>query len=147
MEGHHIDFSLKVPDCMGFDAILPPPSIGVNTTWCFHLNLLGSVHPFLNHRGDLGFDPTGRMLFIGTHDHDNIFLAMAPQFFVDGDDEPVAPGTQSGPTIMTHIHVCMATCIILWVMGCIPHRDYSTPDLYIDLGDRLDGYKAITDWV
>jgi hypothetical protein len=147
MEGHHIDFSLKVPDRMGFDVILPPPSIGVNTTWCFNLNLLGSVRPFLNHRGDLGFDPTGRMLFIGTHNHDNIFLAMAPRTFVEGDDEPVAPGTQSGPTTMTHTHVQMATCIILWAMGRIPHRDYSTHSLYIDLGERLDKYRAIADWV
>ncbi|KAF8315299.1 uncharacterized protein EI90DRAFT_3175163 [Cantharellus anzutake] len=63
--------------------ILPPPSIGVNTTWCFNLNLLGSIWPFLNHRGDLGFDPTGRTLFIGTHNHDNIFLAIAPWTFVE----------------------------------------------------------------
>src|SRR6266571_6803389 len=93
MEGHHIDFLLKVPDRMGFDVILPPPSIGVNTTWCFHLNLLGSVHPFLNHRGDLGFDPTGRMLFIGTHDHDNIFLAM------------VSYPCTSTPTSLTPLHL------------------------------------------
>jgi hypothetical protein len=146
--GHHIDFSLKVPDRIGFDVILPPPSINVNTTWCFHLNLLGSARPFLNHRGDLGFDPTGRMLFVGTHDHDNIFLAMAPRSFLDGDDDPIALGTQSESTQMTRTHIRMATCIILWAMGRIPNKDYSTRDnYYIDLYEKLDQYKAVTDWV
>jgi hypothetical protein len=147
MQAHYIDFSLRVPDRVGFDAILTPPSLNINTTWCFNLNLLGSICPFLNNRGDLGFDPAGRMLWIGTHDHDNIFLAMAPRSFIEGDDDPAAPGRQSGPTIMSHIHVRMATCIILWAMGRIPNRDYSTHTPYIALEGRLDQYREVTDWV
>ncbi|KAF8310813.1 uncharacterized protein EI90DRAFT_3139119 [Cantharellus anzutake] len=77
MAGHHIDFSLKVPDRVGFDTILP--TTRAHTSWCFNLNLCGSVREFLNHRGDLGFDPTARMLHIGTQDHDNVYLAMAPK--------------------------------------------------------------------
>ena len=147
MAGHHIDFSLKVPDRIGFDVILPPESIGVNTTWCFHLALSGAVRGFLNQRGDLGFDPTGRMLHIGTHDHDNIFLAMAPKRFLD-QDEILTPGTPSGATQMTQPHVRMATCILLWAMGRIAHTDYSTrPNAYVALQGTLDQYRSVTDWV
>jgi hypothetical protein len=147
MAGHFIDFSLKVPDRAGFDAILP--TIGANTEWCFHLNLCGSVREFLNHCGDLGFDPSGRMLHIGTKDHDNVYLSMAPKGFLDGTDDPVAPGTHAGTTLMTRAHVRMATCIILWAMGEIPHRDYSTrkPNIYVELDGELRQYMQVTDWV
>ncbi|KAF8342353.1 uncharacterized protein EI90DRAFT_3011842 [Cantharellus anzutake] len=137
LNGHSIDFSLKVPDRCGFDAILPPSPIGVLPTWSFDLDLCGSLRDFLNRKGDLGFDPRGRMLYIGKFGHDSVFLAMAPNSFLDGSLDPVPCGHVTGPTQMNTSHIRMATSIILWSMTYISDRDYSTLTRYALLAEIL----------
>ncbi len=103
--GHYLDFSLKVPSHIGFDAILPATSIGISLVWKLEIDLKQSIHEFYNHKGDLGFDPCGRMLFIGKHGHELVFLAMAPIGFLNDPNYPVIPnGHTTGETHMNAHH-------------------------------------------
>ena len=150
INGHYIDFSLRVPSRLGFDAILPARSGGVSFDWKLEIDLKQSIREFYNIKGDLGFDPCGRMLFIGKHGHELVFMAMAPTEFVDNVHPLVLNGYTSGPTHMNATHSRMATCIFLWCMGQLNNRSYNLvreTSAYVDLCGPLFQYHDVATWV
>jgi hypothetical protein len=56
----------------------------------------------------LGFDPTGRMLYIGRcricSRNEDVFLAMAPNQFLEGHFTPTRAGYSKGSSVMSTRH-------------------------------------------
>ena len=52
-------------------------------SYVFKLDLNKQQKQWKARHADLEFDPTGRMLYIGTYSQEEVWLAMVPQAFVD----------------------------------------------------------------
>ena len=78
---HYLDYYLLVPARRGLQVILPT-SQG-DPSYVFKLDLNKQQKQWKARHADLEFDPTGRMLYIGTYAQEEVWLAMVPQAFVD----------------------------------------------------------------
>lgn len=73
---HFLDFLLVVPKEPGLDAIIPNREVDHN--FSFDFTLTQYYRPWTTKYGELGFDPSRRMLYIGKAGGQNVWLAMAP---------------------------------------------------------------------
>lgn len=80
---HFLDYYLLVPGKRGLHAVLPTARGDVSYT--FNLDVHRREKQWRARYGDLGFNPTKRMLYIGKYHQEEIWLAMVPRSFV-GDD-------------------------------------------------------------
>lgn len=73
---HFLDFMMTVSRAIGLDAILPGRNI---RPWTFSLDLQRPYRELRANYGKLGFDPAGRLLYIGTIANvEQVFIAMRP---------------------------------------------------------------------
>lgn len=84
---HYLDFLMVVPKDYGFDAIIPNEASNHNYT--FEMTMTQQQKPWIAKYGELGFDPTRRMLYIGKAQGQQVWLGMVPTTF--WDDEIVLP--------------------------------------------------------
>lgn len=78
---HFLDYYLLVPERKGLHVILPT-SRG-DPSYVFKLDLQQRQKQWQVRYADLEFDPTGRMLYIGTYGQEAIWLAMVPRAFTN----------------------------------------------------------------
>lgn len=71
---HFLDFLLVVPKRPGLDAIIPNREVDHN----FSFDLTLKQRPWTAKYGDLGFNPSRRMLYLGKAGGQHVWLAMAP---------------------------------------------------------------------
>jgi hypothetical protein len=76
---HFLDFLTVVPIEMGLDAIIPNQEVDHN--YEFQLELKKWRIRWQATRAHLGFVPTGRMMYVGTAEGQQVWLAMAPKSF------------------------------------------------------------------
>ncbi len=101
----YLDFLLMVPRGLGFAAFLPPGNqeVGAFDGIEFILHLGTPRRMWKAKYGQLGFDPTGRMLYIGTCRDEDIWLAAAPDEF--GGDERIQPTTGDSRMTASKYHI------------------------------------------
>ena len=97
-----IDFHLTVGGCLGFSPLLP--NARSDHQFCLHLDLHKQYRDFKGKNAMLGFDPTGRMLYIGRCRNEDVFLAMAPNQFLKGHFAPTRAGYSKGTSVMSTRH-------------------------------------------
>lgn len=98
----YLDFYLAVPRDIGFATILPySEDAGVGYTFDLHLHQ--PHRKWKVKHGDIGFNPTGRMLYIGRCRDEEVWFAAAPLGFGDevGDIGPFGDSRMS----TTHYHM------------------------------------------
>lgn len=80
---HFLDYYLLVPERKGLD-VIRPTSRG-DPSYVFKLDLHQRQKRWQARYADLEFDPTGRLLYIGTYGQEEIWLAMVPRAFTNDD--------------------------------------------------------------
>ena len=138
-----IDFMLCVGDRIGFDAAIPTEA---NRLWTASLNLRSPYRDFKCKYGCLGFDPAGRMLYLGQRDGEDIWLGMLPQSFLDSYDDNLPAAYSSGDTCLTARHYRQLVMIIASVLHRMHNRAFYCHDIYeIDLDGALPYFEKFTD--
>lgn len=97
-----IDYHLTVGNCLGFSPLLP--NALSDPYFSFEMNLLMPRRDFKGKNGMLGFDPAGRMLYVGRCRNEDVFLAMAPNEFLQGHFTPPRAGYTTGESVMSTRH-------------------------------------------
>ena len=138
-----IDFMLCVGDRIGFDAAIPTEA---NRLWTASLNLRSPYRDFKCKYGCLGFDPTGRMLYLGQRDSEDIWLGMLPRSFLDSYDDNLPAAYSSGDTCLTARHYRQLVMIIASVLHHMHNWAFYCHDIYeIDLDGALPYFEKFTD--
>ena len=97
-----IDFHLTVGGCLGLSPLLPNARSHVQ--FCLYMDLHQPYREFKGKNTMLGFDPTGRMLYIGRCRNEDVFLVMAPNQFLEGHFTPTRAGYSKGLSVMSTRH-------------------------------------------
>ena len=96
--------------------------------------------------GCLGFDPAGRMLYLGQRDGEDIWLGMLPQSFLDSYDDNLPAAYSSGYTCLTARHYRQLVMIIASVLHRMHNQAFYCHDIYeIDLDGALPYFEKFTD--
>jgi hypothetical protein len=95
----------------------------------------------------LGFDPAGKMLYLSCCRNEDIFLAMAPNCFLQGHFTPTRAGYSTGKSNMSLRHYRQTVMMLVHFLVQIPELAFYTPlDVY---GQSLDAeskdFTGITD--
>jgi hypothetical protein len=141
-----IDYQLTVGKEMGLSALLPNKE--GDHRFCFGLDLQKPTKGFKGKHGMLGFDPAGRMLYIGTRDREDVFLAMAPRGFFRRGFATCAPGFATGSGTMSTRHYRQMVMMFAHMLAQLPQRSFlNTGSVY---EQKLNGstpahFETITD--
>jgi hypothetical protein len=114
VNNHFIDYLLLVSASIGLHAIIPNKS--EDPGYSFNLSLTQPYRPFAQKYATLGFDPAGRMLFVGTVGLDNVYIALAPRRALNGSAERVPNGSCSGSTHLKQRHYLAVCSFLAWAM-------------------------------
>jgi hypothetical protein len=97
-----IDYHLTVGNCLGLSPLLP--NARSDPRFTFEMDVKGNIREFKGKHAMLGFDLAGRMLYIGKCRGEDVFLAMAPNEFLEGHYQPTRAGYSTGKSQMTRRH-------------------------------------------
>lgn len=97
-----VDFHLTIGNCLGLSPLLPNSLADPQFTFAMDLHM--QYRDFKCKNAMLGFDPVGRMLYIGRCRNEDIFLAMAPNQFLRGHFTPTPAGRSTGSSVMSTRH-------------------------------------------
>jgi hypothetical protein len=97
-----IDFHVTVGGCLGLSPLLP--NARSDHQFCLYMDLHQPYKDFKGKNALLGFDPTGRMLYLGRCRNEEVFLAMAPNQFLKGHFTPTRAGYSKGLSVMSTRH-------------------------------------------
>lgn len=120
-----IDYHLTVGNCMGFSPILP--NARSDPHFCFEMDLRMPCRDFKGKNGMLGFDPAGRMLYVGRCRNEDVYLAMAPNEFLRGHFTPVRAGYSTGESVMSTRHYRQTVIMISHFLECVPELAFHNP--------------------
>lgn len=138
-----IDFMLCVGADMGLKAAIP---LDANRLWTVKILLKMPYREFKDKHGHLGFDPTGRMLYFGQRDGEDIWLGMLPRPFLDGHVEDVPTGTCTGSPRMKARHYRQIVMILAKVLHGLRNRAFICHDIYsLDLEGPSPHFDLYTD--
>jgi hypothetical protein len=90
---HYLDFFMAVSAKMGLGAVMP--GVNVDHTWTLKLDLTQRYRQWRTNYGKLGFDSTGRMLYIGQKGEESVWFTFAPLAFMQNDTAGVSAGQQA----------------------------------------------------
>lgn len=95
----------------------------------------------------LGFDPAGRMLYIGQCNNEDIFLAMAPNAFLNGYITPSPAGRSSGTSTMSACHYRQAIMMLVYFLAKIQTKSFHIAGSVYeqDLDSATANFYMITD--
>ena len=113
-----IDYQLTVGNCLGFSPLLP--NARSDHLFCFHLDLQQPYREFRGKNGMLGFDPAGKMLYIGRCRNEDVFLAMAPNDFLQDHYVPTRAGYATGKSVMSTQHYRMIVALVINFLSHVP---------------------------
>ena len=148
---HFLDYYLLVSAKKGLHAILPKGTRDVS--YSFSLDLNHSKRTWKARYAELGFDPAGRMLWIGRYHQEDVWLAMVPRCFTNEDVLAEADEMTDDARNMVHLdckrttmsegHACMMVSMIATFLAQLGFHDIyirdKTPE---DL--TIDGMKRVT---
>jgi len=141
-----IDYHLTVANCIGFSPLLPnSPS---HHLFQFKMDLKKQIREFKGKHAMLGFDPTGCMLFIGKRDNEDVFLAMAPNSFLQGETTSTRRRRSSASSVMSRRHYRQTVMMIAHFLGELPDLSYLTSHegIYaLDLESEVEEFFMLTD--
>jgi hypothetical protein len=133
-----LDYQLTVGKAMGLSALLP--NRRGDHGFFLGLDLQKPTKRFKGKHGMLGFDPAGRMLYIGTRGREDVFLGMAPRGFFKRGYVPCGPGFATGSGTMTTRHYRQMVMMFADVLEQLPQRSFlNTRSVY---EQELNGGKA-----
>jgi hypothetical protein len=140
-----IDYHLTVGNCLGLSPLLP--NILSDPQFCFEMDLKKPFREFKGKNAMLGFDPTGRMLYIGRCRNEDVFLAMAPNGFLDGHFQPTRAGYSTGPSTMSKRHYRQTAMMLVHFLAQIEELSFLNTDPVYDQNLNSDDPKfhLITD--
>jgi len=139
-----IDYHLTVANCVGFSPLLP--NTRSDHTYEFKMDLKKQIRDFKGKHAMLGFDPAGRMLFIGTRDNENVFLAMAPNEFLHGHIRALPRKRTKESSRMPRRHYRQTVMMIAHFLGKLPNHSYRTVDEFTQKLDTEDAdFHKVTD--
>ncbi|KAI5999940.1 hypothetical protein EDD15DRAFT_2362477 [Pisolithus albus] len=107
---HFIDMMVIVTDKPGLHALLPQND--TDPSYVFKLDLHQRHRTWKAKHVDLGFDPAGRMLYIGTYNQEEIWLAMVPTAFIRAERTAAAKHIDAPNSALTQRHFCMITTFL-----------------------------------
>ncbi|KAI5986662.1 hypothetical protein EDD15DRAFT_2200043 [Pisolithus albus] len=119
---HYLDFVLYVGSRRGLDAALP--NVDVDHTWSAKLKLnLGYRQWPESRQGALGFDPKGRMMYVGNRLEEQLWIAMLPNEYLEGAElRRVVEMEGTGRAVSTQ-HRYMLTMFVAYVLDEMRHED------------------------
>ena len=120
-----IDYHLTVGNCMGFSPLLP--NARSDPHFCFEMDLKMPFRDFKGKNGMLGFDPAGRMLYVGRCRNEDVYLAMAPNEFLRGHFAPVHAGYSTGESVMSTRHYRQTVIMIAHFLEYVPELAFHNP--------------------
>jgi hypothetical protein len=127
----YLDFVMYTSRYLGLGAIVPNAEAHHN--WTFTLALKDQHHFFSQKHGLIGFDTTGKMIYLGKCQQEAVWIAFAPDDFVSSSDHSPANKKflATHVTAAQHRKFClfMAKCLADLNIGGIyctdPHADVS----------------------
>jgi len=130
---HYLDCALYVGSCCGMDATLANVNIDHNWTVKLHLSTHLRLWPDKN-ASILPFHPQGRMMSIGTHLNEQLWLAMAPNVYFEADHldntREQLPVLDAPSTALSARHHLMVVMFIACVLETIRHQDITCINTY-----------------
>jgi hypothetical protein len=133
---------LTVANCMGLSPLLP--NAASMHSFSFEMNLKQPLRKFEWKHAMVGFDTKGRMLYIGHAMNEVVFLAMAPNGFLDDHYEACDPGYSTGSSLMATRHYRQVLMMIVHFLQRIPESAYF--NLEDDYALDLDGPSEHCQW-
>ena len=137
LNDHCLDYILVVSGFIGFWAATP--NVPVDHNYVLTLDLSKPYRDYKGKYGKLGFDPKGRMLYIGKCKNDDVWLALAPWEFIDSIDEGPPAGHVTGDTRLSKKHYHMMIMFLAFMLESISDRGFTCNDPY---GVSLDDPDA-----
>lgn len=125
-----LDYHLTVAKGLGFSSLLPnSPS---SPRFELALDLKKPYRTFKGKHAMLGFDPAGRMLFIGRCCNEDVFLAMAPNDLLRGHVAPSPPGRSTASSNMSKRHYRQMVMFFAHFLAEIPELSFQvTESVYL----------------
>jgi hypothetical protein len=135
-----LDFQLTVAKQMGFGPLLPNAANA--HMFSFDMDLKRATHQFHGKHSMIGFDTKGSILYIGQAMNVDVYLAMAPNAFLNGSAPACHAGYSTGPSTMTTRHYRQIVMMISHFLEKVADRAYYT------LGDPygIDLDSASPNW-
>lgn len=134
MKHHHLDYAMAVSGELRLWATIP--NVDSDHTFSLKLNLSQPNRSFNNKYGKLGFDPKGRMLYIGQCRNDDIWLAFCPWATLDHAADEVEAGYCTGDTRLSTAHYRMTVMFFAKALSWLSDRGFT---LAADYEINLDG--------
>jgi len=141
----YIDYHLTVGNCIGLSPLLPntisDPFFGLE------LDLKKPFREFKGKNAMLGFDPAGRMLYIGRCRTEDVFLAMAPNEFLEDNFQATPAGYSTGSSRMSRRHYRQTAMMFAQFLARMPELSFlnSAPVYNQDLDSEAAQFTNITD--
>jgi hypothetical protein len=140
-----IDYHVTVGNCVGLSPLLP--NTEVDPMFCFELDLKSPIREFKGKNAMLGFDPAGKMLNIGKCRSEDVFLAMAPNEFLDGHYQPTRAGFSTGSPQMAKRHYRQTVMMFAHFLAQVRELPYyNNESVYtLDLDSEVPNFHELTD--
>ena len=138
-----IDYRMMVGDRMGLSPLLPNMLSCHN--FSFHLDLKMPYKAFRGKHAMLGFDPAGRMLYIGQCNNEDVYLAMVPDDVLSGQVPPSPAGFSTGHSVMSARHYRQVLMMIVHFLADLPKRSFMVLGTVYE--QDLDSVAANFDYV
>ena len=117
-----IDYHMTVGKGVGFSTILP--NAASSHTFEFNMDLKKPCKDFKGKHAMLGFDPCGRMLFVGRCNNEEVYLAMVPLEFLSGGDILGDAGATKGTSIMSRRHYRQVVMMLAYFLDKLEQCAY-----------------------
>lgn len=148
---NRLDFFMASSKTIGLSAGIPITQVDISFT--FSLDLRKPFLSFPTKFARLGFDPYHCMLFIGSRNSEKLWLALAPDSFIEAQDDAmtedgdeVQAGYTSGATQMLTRHCRMIQSFLIYCLSLIPSRSIPCYDKYgVEIGSGSPSWFAVTD--
>jgi hypothetical protein len=139
-EHHYIDFFMAVSANIGLDAVLPRARSEASVpNFSFRLTLDGNYREWKTLHGQLGFDPSGRMLHIGRRYEEDVWIAFAPKTFVCRMSTEEHPGFQlETSTRLSTEHYRRFALFINYCLSQMSFEYFTLRRQYPDINDIED---------
>ncbi|KIK22156.1 hypothetical protein PISMIDRAFT_11857 [Pisolithus microcarpus 441] len=119
---HYLDFVLYVGSRRGLDAALP--NADVDHTWSAKLKLnLGHRQWPESRQGALGFDPKGRMMYVGNRLEEQLWIAMLPNEYLEGGEWGRVVEMEGTTRAVSTQHRYMLMMFLAYVLDEMRHED------------------------
>jgi hypothetical protein len=123
-----LDFIMVVGNTMGIDVFLP--NVGVNGEFFLTVRLDLHIKEFRVKHGDMGFDPTGAMLCIGSTECMDLWIAMAPVSFLQDTSSRFDLDCKHGDTRLITSRSRIVKAFLIKQLSRIRNRDIYIHDVY-----------------